>query len=65
MRIAVPGRVMAMDTSKQQYTYTCNEYREEMILAALQRRLQREPLSEEERDRLLQEIEALEQRMGL
>ncbi|MFN2353674.1 MAG: hypothetical protein ABR512_03990 [Desulfopila sp.] len=54
-----------MDTSKQQYTYTCNEYREEMILAALQRRLQREPLSEEERDRLLQEIEVLEQRMGL
>lgn len=54
-----------MDASKKQYTYTCKEYREEMILASLQRRLQREALSKEERDKVLQEIEELERRMGL
>ena len=45
--------------------YTCNEYREEMILAALQRRLQQEDLSEEERAELLREIAELEERMGM
>jgi hypothetical protein len=48
----------------QQYTYTCNEYREEMILAALQKRLQQNNLSETEREKLLQDICELEQRMG-
>ncbi|MDJ0622127.1 MAG: hypothetical protein QNJ17_04125 [Desulfocapsaceae bacterium] len=45
--------------------YTCNEYREEMILAALQRRLQQNNLSEEEKTRVLQEIAELEKKMGL
>lgn len=45
--------------------YTCNEYREEMILAALQRRLQQEDLSEEERAELLREIAEFEERMGM
>lgn len=45
--------------------YTCNEYREEMILAALQRRLQQTDLSEEERAKLLREIAELEERMGM
>jgi hypothetical protein len=46
-------------------TYTCNDYREEMILNSLQRRLQRDDLSEEERDRILKELHQLEQKMGL
>jgi hypothetical protein len=45
--------------------YTCNEYREEMILAGLQRSLQRDGLSREERERIEQEIRALEKAMGL
>jgi len=45
--------------------YTCNEYREEMILASLQRRLQQADLSDEERARLLREIAELEERMGM
>lgn len=57
--------MMAMDKHNKQYTYTCNEYREEMILASLQRRLQQEALTEEERNKVLQEIEELERRMGL
>jgi len=45
--------------------YTCTEYREEMILAGLQRSLQRSGLSAEERKRIEQEIRALEKAMGL
>ena len=40
--------------------YTCNEYREEMILLALRRRLQQPDLAEEERKRLIGEIARLE-----
>ena len=54
---------MAEDDSKGRYT--CNDYREEMILVQLRRQLQREGLSEEERLRLRREIEQLEQKMGL
>ena len=45
--------------------YTCNEYREEMILAALQRRLATQDLSPEEKKQLTTEIEKLEAAMGL
>jgi hypothetical protein len=45
--------------------YTCNEYREEMILLALQRRLQQEQLSEAERAKRAEEIERLTRKMGM
>ncbi|MBI5440125.1 MAG: hypothetical protein HY900_02820 [Deltaproteobacteria bacterium] len=40
--------------------YTCAEYREEMRLLGLKRRLQAEHLSDEERDRLEAEVASLE-----
>jgi len=45
-------------------TYTCNEYREEMILLALQRKLQNSDLSSEERGQLEKEIIELEKQIG-
>lgn len=45
--------------------YTCNEYREEMILAGLQRSLQNPDLTAKERERIKQEIAELEKAMGL
>ena len=45
--------------------YTCNEYRQEMILAALQRSLMNPELTREERERIEMEIAELEQAMGL
>ena len=48
----------------QQTIYTCNEYREEMILLALRRRLQQPDLAEEERARLTGEIARLEKEFG-
>jgi hypothetical protein len=50
---------------EKKHVYTCNEYREEMILAALQKRLQQNNLSEQERENLLQDISELEKKMGL
>jgi len=44
--------------------YTCNEYREEMILLALRRKLQRHELTEEERAKLIKEIARLEEAIG-
>lgn len=43
--------------------YTCNEYREEMILLALQHKLQHAD-SSTERDRIRKEIAKLEETMG-
>ena len=40
--------------------YTCHEYRQEMILLGLKKRLSTEKLSDEERLNLLQEIKKLE-----
>jgi len=40
--------------------YTCNEYRQEMILLALQLRLAKENLSESEKETLRKEIRRLE-----
>ena len=45
--------------------YTCNEYREEMLLLGLRRRLEDESLSEEQRRALRQQIARLEKEMGL
>jgi len=45
--------------------YTCNEYREEMMLLGLQRRLNTEDISEEERQRLKERIKDLEVAMGM
>jgi hypothetical protein len=46
-------------------TYTCNEYREEMILLGLQRQLATPDLSLERRETLLKEIARVEALMGL
>ena len=45
--------------------YTCNEYREEMTLVGLRRRLARPDISERERALLQDEIDRLEALMGL
>jgi hypothetical protein len=45
--------------------YTCNEYREEMVLLALQIRLRKTDLTAEEREALQREIASLEKKMGL
>ena len=50
---------------KNKGKYTCSEYREEMILAGLRKRLQQPDLKEEERLQLILEIEDLEKRIGL
>lgn len=50
---------------KPEPVYTCHEYREEMILSALQRSLNRDGLSDEERKKILKQIEELEKKMGM
>ena len=45
--------------------YTCADYRIEMILLNLKRRLKDKWLSEEERDDILLQIKQLEAKMGL
>ena len=45
--------------------YTCADYREEMRLLALRRRLEKEDLSEEERVLLAREIEVLHESMAM
>ncbi len=45
--------------------YTCNDYREEMILVGLQKRLALSDLTSEERKTLLQEIAEVEKQMGI
>ena len=45
--------------------YTCNEYREEMILLGLQKRLSSEKLSPKEKETLLMEIAKVEKQMGI
>lgn len=51
------------DPNKPQYT--CNEYREEMILLGLQRRLADKTLTDKERRAILDEIRRVEQQMGI
>jgi hypothetical protein len=45
--------------------YTCSEYRAEMMLLGLERRLQSENLSEKEKAEILAEIRKLKEEMGL
>ena len=45
--------------------YGCSDYRQEMILGGLRMRLQKEDLSEEERDAILKQIRGLETAMAL
>ena len=45
--------------------YTCNEYRQEMVLLALRRKLLLADLTEEERQRLSEEIARLEEEIGM
>lgn len=45
--------------------YTCNDYREEMILVGLHRQLLRKDLTEKERLAIEQEIRLREKAMGL
>jgi hypothetical protein len=45
--------------------YTCVDYRTEMILLGLKRRLQSESLSEKEKDDIRLQIKELEASMGL
>ncbi|MBU1344473.1 MAG: hypothetical protein KKE44_17635 [Proteobacteria bacterium] len=45
--------------------YTCNEYRQEMILLGLQKRLSSPDLTPEEKESLLKEIARNEQQMGI
>lgn len=54
-----------MAEKKRENRYTCNEYRQEMILAALQKQLRKEGLSDAEKYRLLEEIYKLEKEVGL
>jgi hypothetical protein len=46
-------------------TYTCSDYRLEMILLGIRRRLHAEDLPEDEKDRLLKEIRRLEAEMEM
>jgi len=45
--------------------YTCRDYREEMILLGLKRRLNQAELSAAERAEISKEIENIEKQMGL
>ena len=45
--------------------YTCVDYRSEMKLLGLKRRLEEENLSEEERVQIVQEIKELEKEMDM
>ncbi len=45
--------------------YTCNDYRTEMILLGLKRRLELADLSAEEKEDILKQIKKLEAAIGL
>lgn len=46
-------------------TYTCAEYREEMLLLSLRRRLAEQDLTPAEREELSNQIRVLEAHMGM
>jgi hypothetical protein len=46
-------------------TYTCSDYRLEMILLGIRRRLYEEDLLEEEKEKLLKEIKKIEAEMEM
>ena len=45
--------------------YTCTDYRTEMILLGLKRRLEQKGLSAEEKEDILKQIKKLEAAMGM
>lgn len=45
--------------------YTCKDYREEMVLLGLRRRLSNPDLKKEEKEEILREIRKVEKNMGL
>lgn len=45
--------------------YTCQDYRAEMILAGLQKRLEGKGISEEEKKAVKAEIRKIEKQMGI
>ena len=45
--------------------YTCNEYRQEMILMALKKRLATSPLTPKEKQTIKIEIKKLQESMGM
>ncbi len=53
------------NTTRAAISYTCSEYREEMILLALQQRLQHPELTKKEREELTEEIARLAEKIGL
>ena len=55
---------METDQAPGKTVYTCNEYREEMILLALRRKLLQPDLTKEEKARIAAEIARLEQELG-
>ncbi len=54
-----------MKEEEKEFTYTCSEYREEMILVTLHKRLQQKDLTDEEKQVILKEIRRIEEQMGL
>ena len=54
-----------MTKSKTIVKYGCNEYRQEMILVGLQKRLADPGISQEERKALIEEIAQIEKKMGI
>ena len=46
-------------------TYTCSDYRLEMVLLGIQRRLYEEELPEDEKEMLLKEIQKIEAEMEM
>ncbi len=49
----------------EQAPYTCREYREEMVLLGLRRRLEQKDLPEEERRALRRRLQELEAEMAM
>jgi hypothetical protein len=56
---------VSMTSENKTSTYTCREYREEMILLALQKKLSAPDLTPEEKEQLLTEIARVSASMGM
>lgn len=54
-----------MKTPCQPSPYTCNDYRAEMILLSLERRLHQPGLPEKEKKEINEEIEKIKAEMGM
>ena len=55
----------SINKMSDQNKYTCNEYRQEMILLSLQMRLNKENLPESEKKKIQKEIQQLESAMNM